>query len=46
LILGFYDPKAKGIVQLADNSGTLPSGANIEAIKDFVPSTYFAVKIQ
>ena len=43
-IAGFYD--AKGIAQLADNSSTLPAGANIEAIKDFVPSTFFAVKLQ
>ncbi|MBN8962546.1 MAG: hypothetical protein J0H71_15545, partial [Rhizobiales bacterium] len=45
-IVGFYDLKSKGIAQLADNSGTLPAGSSIEAIKDFVPSTFFAVKIQ
>lgn len=44
-ILGFYDPKPKGTLQLADSSGTLPAGSSIDAIKDFVPSAYFAVKI-
>ncbi|MBN9241412.1 MAG: hypothetical protein J0I98_01315, partial [Mesorhizobium sp.] len=45
-IVGFYDPKSKGVVRLADNSAALPAGSDIEAVMDFEPSTFFAVSIE
>ena len=47
-IAGFFDPKTKGLVSLADASGDVPpnaGGSALSTLQGFVPSTFFAVTV-
>jgi hypothetical protein len=47
-VTGIFNPKTRGFVALADAGGGIPAAAaaNLAALQDFVPSTFFAVTIR